>query len=197
MNLKSTSAWFAALSLAIALTTAAPVQAQVGLVGVASGSYRGLTAPNPVLRFSYLVFGYGNGSADGLAIWRGPDSTIVWRVTSVMSVEFTPGTTSQAFAGPIVAIFGTPPPGFAVGATAYTASNDDPDGTASLDVVPPPALVLAQLTALIGSTAAAQVMAQVGNLSTIQQIVLLAQLVPFIPGPTFTPLLDGNIWIRP
>lgn len=170
----------AALSAAL-FFAAAPAHAQ-RLVGTGHGSYKALNSTK-ILHFSYFVKDEGHGAASGFAIWRGPDSIVLWRVTSVMTM---PGTATQAFAGPILAVIGTPPKGYKVGATAYTASNDNGRGkideTASLSVVPPI------------SSLPFTVPPQFGTLTTIQQIIGLLTLLK-LP-PVFRPLLRGNIWIR-
>lgn len=175
----------AALSVGALFLAAAPAQAQ-GLVSIGSGSYTSPSNPLQTSRFSYFVTERGNGAAEGLAIWVFPNATFVVRVTSVGFFELTPGTTSLAFAGPIVAIFGTPPGPAAVGNTAYSAFNDNgcnaADETAGFSVVPPLSTI-------------PPVPPQYGNLTTIQQLVGYFTFYHF-PPPVWAPLLRGNIWIR-
>jgi hypothetical protein len=180
MKLTSKTAIQATLSAVLLLGAAAPTQAQ-GLVSAGNGKYPAFSEPI-TLHFTYFLMDKGNDKADGLAIWRGPNSITLWRITSWGFFEFTPGKRSLAFAGKVVAIIGDPPPGASVGATAFTAMNDEPDGTSSLSFVPP-------------ASALPPLPPQFGDLSTIQQIVGFLALLN-APPPVFQPLQQGNIWIR-
>lgn len=82
------------------------------------GSYLSPASGVDINSFAYFLTDRGNGTARGLVYWQLPNITVVWRVTSFGFYEFTPGTTSLAFAGPIVSILGTPRPGVEVGSTA-------------------------------------------------------------------------------
>lgn len=158
----------ALLVAALLFFTAAPAAAQTQLVGTGRGDY---LAPNGVNvhSFTYYLTQSSNGTVHGFALWRLSNSLILWRIDSVA----TNGAT-QAFAGPIVAVAGTPPASFAVGVTAFTAVEDN--GFASADRT-------------VGLSA---VPAALGN-PTIQQIQQV--LGPPPPG-TYRSLLNGNIWIR-
>lgn len=161
------SSALALLSAAVFLfPAAAPAQAETQIVAAGHGTYEALTSPS-ILEFTFLVKQTGNGSTQGLAIWHGPNSYIVWSVTSAMYIDET-----VLFAGEIVWILGTPPPGYSVGITAFTAVNDNGPGftdeIASISVVPP----------------------EFGN-PTIQAIVAF---IGAPPAAAFRTLLSGNIW---
>lgn len=162
--------------LTVALTTlffaAAPAEAQ-GLVGIGAGSYDSPSNPGNVSRFSYFLTDRGNGEAGGLAVWVFPAATFVVRVSSFASYEWD-GIRSLAFAGTIVAIFGTPRGGATVGQTAFTAMRDNGRGSSD---------------ATVGFTV---VPAQFGN-PTIQQIIAINGPPP---PQAWRPLLSGNIWTR-
>ena len=162
------SAPIALLAAVLLAFSPAPARAQTGLVAAGHGSFLAFNGVD-TLRFTFAVTGQIDGPTHGFAVWRGPNSVILWQVTSSTFLG-----QAVAFAGPIVAIVGTPPPGFAVGVTAFTAAQDNgpgsTDGTSSLSVVP----------------------AMFGN-PTIQQIVAL---LAGGPPPVFLPLLSGNIWTQ-
>lgn len=146
----------------------APAESQTPLAGFGHGSYLNASGQN-TLHFTYFLAQRRNGTVRGYAVWRGPNSIIGWRVDSVMMIGAT-----QAFAGPIAWVLGTPPAGYEVGVTAFTAVNDfgrgSADQIASLSVVP----------------------SQLGNPS-IQQIIAFTGPPP---PAAFRPLLAGNIWIH-
>lgn len=175
----------AATSTALLLLAAsAPAQ---GLVSLGGGSYPSPSNPGQISSFSYIVVEGGNGATHGYALWVFPEVAIAVQVTSFGFFELVPGTTSLAFAGPIVGIVGTPGGGgAALGRTAFTAVNDNGpggvDSTAGLSLVPP-------LSAL------PPLPPVLGDLTTIQQIVALGQLLN-VPPPVFAPLQTGNIWIH-
>jgi hypothetical protein len=159
------SSAIAALSAA-ALAFPAASSAQAQIVAVGHGTYEAFTQPS-ILEFTFLVKQTSNGSTQGLAVWKGPESVTVWNVSSAMKIDDT-----VLFAGEILWTLGTPPPGQEVGVTAFTAVKDNGPGftdeTASLSVVP----------------------AAFGN-PTIQEIV--AFIGP--PPPAgFRTLLTGNIF---
>ena len=159
------SSAIAALS-AVALAFPAAQSAQAQIVAAGHGTYEALSAPI-VLEFTFLVKQTSDGSTQGMAVWKGPESVTVWNVSSSMQLGDT-----VLFAGEIVATLGNPPPGHVVGVTAFTAVKDNGPGfsdeTASLSVVP----------------------AAFGN-PTIQEIV--AFIGP-PPPANFRTLLTGNIY---
>jgi len=165
MLLKNTLPVLSAVLLSFAAAPAAPsAPSHNQLVSRGHGSYLAFNQ-QVVLDFTYVVRGEENGTVEGFAIWRGPNSVTIWQVSSFTFVG-----EALVFAGPIIKVIGTPPPGHAVGLTAFTAVKDNgsADETASLSVVPP----------------------QFGN-PTVQQIIALIG-----PPPAYLPLLSGSIWIR-
>lgn len=175
----------AALTAAFLFVATATAPAQ-GLVSLGRGSYASPADPQTVSQFSYFLTDRGNGAAHGYAIWSFPATTIVVRVTSFGFFDLPQGggtTTALAFAGPIVAVLGTPTnPNAVVGRTVFTVFDDDgrhADQTIGLNHAPLPS----QVPPIPG----------IGDLTTIQQIALL---LPFFPPPVWTPLLAGDVWIR-
>jgi hypothetical protein len=174
---------FAAAALLLA-AAAAPAQ---GPLSLGFGRYQSPSNPEQTSYFSHVIVGGGNNTAHGYAVWVFPEVIIAVDVTSFGFFELTPGKTSFAFAGPIVGILGTPGSGGAeIGRTAFTAVNDNgfgqPDETAGMSLVPP----LSSLPPLPPA---------LGNLTTIQQIVALGQLLQ-VPPPVFAPLQSGHIWVH-
>jgi hypothetical protein len=196
MQRERRSTTLGALSAAVLFLATAPAAAQ-GLVSIGSGSY---TSPSEgtTSRFSYYLTDRGNGAAQGYAIWLFPNSAIAVEVTSFGFLQPLP--TSLSFAGPIVAVLGTPPSSNAVvGRTAYTAFNDNghhaADETVGFDVAPLPSDPLVQF--LVGQFP--PLAGQIGDLTTIQQIAALGQFLARIgqlPPPPWTTLLRGDVWIR-
>ena len=163
-----TSALAALSAAALLVPAATPATAHGGAVAAGHGTY--LAADQTTtLGFTFVVHEAHDGSIQGYALWKGPLSTTLWEVSSLMHVG-----EMVLFAGEIVGTTGTPPPGHAVGVTAATAVHDNGPGfmddIASISVVPP----------------------EFGN-PTIQQLVAL-----FGPPPpqAFRPLLSGNIWTQ-
>jgi len=176
-----------AAASAAAILLAAPAAPAQGLVSIGSGSYESPSNPGQTSYFAHIIAQGGNGAAHGHAVWMFPNVIIAVEVTSLGFFELTPGTTSLAFAGPIVGILGTPGSGGAeIGRTAFTAVNDNGPGgvdeVLGMSLVPP----LSSLPPLPPA---------LGNLTTIQQIVALGQLLQ-LPPPVFAPLQTGNIWVR-
>ena len=157
VQLRSTSSAITALSVAFLLfSAAAPTQAQSAFVTGGHGRY---VAFNQVdtLRFNFFVAAQAGGAAQGYALWRGPDSIILWQVTSAMTLGQT-----VAFAGPVVWTHGSPPPGYVVGAQAFTAVNDNGPGSAD-------------------DIASISVLPQSYGNPTIQQIIAIAGPPPALP----------------
>jgi len=170
MLLSFRSGFLAVVSAFLLCFAASPAQASTQVLSTGYGSYLASNQTS-VLEFSYAVT-QRNGVVQGLGIWQGPGSVTVFRVDS--AVYLSDGET-LAFAGVVVAIFGTPPPnGATVGGTVFTAFQDNgfgpADQTVSLSAVPP----------------------GFGNL-TAQQII---GLIGEPPPQAFRPLLTGNVWIR-
>lgn len=167
MFLSIRSVLLAAFSSVFLLLAPAPAQAQGQFVSAGHGTYLAADQTT-VLEFTYVVRVSPNGSVQGFAAWRGPDSITIWRVDSAMFIDET-----LAFAGQIVSVFGSPPPGQVVGGTVFTAFKDNGpasvDETLSLSAVPP----------------------EFGN-PTIQQIIAL---IGAPPPQAYRPLLTGNVWI--
>jgi hypothetical protein len=187
MKLTNRTAVHAVLSAALLLGAAAPAPAQ-GIVSIGKGSYKSPSNPEQTSHFRYYLTDRGNGAARGYAIWFFPKSTIVVRVTSFgfFNLKHPPTglVPSLAFAGPIVAVFGTPSgPNAVVGRTAFSAFIDNgrrvADETAGFSVAPLPS----QVPPIPG----------IGDLTTIQQLALL---LPLSPPPLWASLVRGNVWIR-
>jgi hypothetical protein len=167
MFLSIRSVLLAAFSALFLLFAPAPAQAQGQFVSAGHGTYLAADQTT-VLEFTYVIKVNSNGSAHGFAAWRGPDSLTIWRVDSATFIDET-----LAFAGQVVAIFGSPPPGQVVGGSVFTGFRDNGPGsvdeTLSLSVVPP----------------------EFGN-PTIQEIIAL---IGAPPPQAYRPLLTGNVWI--
>lgn len=192
MQLKLRSTMFAALSAAALFFAAAPAEAQ-GLVSIGRGSYKSPNNPEQTSHFAYYLSERRTGKVRGYAIWFFPKSTIVVRVTSYGFFKLTPNSDKEslAFAGPIVAVFGTPSgPNAVVGRTAYSAFNDNPDETAGFSVAPRPADLLAPPFNFPG------VPPFLGDLTTIQQLFKLLQILGPFGTPRWAPLTRGNVWVR-
>lgn len=156
-----------ALSTVALFFTAAPAQAQTGVVAVGHGTYQSPTTPN-VTAFTFTVREANDGSTDGLVVVHAPTAIILATPTSHMRIGG-----SLLFAGEIFAILGSDP-NLQVGQTAFAAVNDN--GPGSTD----------------GITGFGVIPLAFGN-PTIQQIVAI--LGP-PPPQDFRPLLSGNIWVR-
>jgi len=178
---------FAALSAAVLFLAAAPAEAQ-GLVSVGRGSYKS-PAAGTISHFGYYLTKRRSGAVHGHAVWVFPEATIVVRVTSYGFFKLPHGTgttTALGFAGPIVAVYGTPRgPNAVVGRTAFSAFNDNgrraADDTVGFSVAPLPSQIPPPLRPLAG------------DLTSIHQI---AKLLPFFPPPVWAPLLRGNVFTR-
>jgi len=185
MHRTSKSLWTVALATALPFFAASPAQAQ-GLVSIGAGSYVSPSNPSQTSSFVHFIWEGWNGRVHGRAIWFFPDATIVASVTSYEYHEFTPGTTSLAFAGAIRSVYGTPAgPLATVGRTVYAAVNDNgwgaADETTGMSLLPPPAFL-------------PPILPQFGDLTTIQQLLAFFEYYSsIIPGPVWAPLVSGNI----
>jgi len=183
MMRKTKALFLATLATVATFFAASPANAQ-GIVSAGSGSYLSPSDPTQTSSFVHLIQEGRGGTVQGTGIWFFPNSTVVVDITSYEHYEFTPGTTSLAFAGTISAIYGTPSnPLATVGRTIFVAVNDNgfgvADETSGLSLLPP-------LSAL------PPVPPQFGDLSTIQQLLGFFEFYGF-PSPTMVPLISGNI----
>jgi hypothetical protein len=144
-------------------------QSEAFLIG--HGTYQSSTQDTAY--FDYVAKQHGDGSADGVAVWRVAGTIMLIRLTSSTLING-----AMALAGPFVAVLGTPPPpqfGIEVGGTAFFAVQDNGPGSAD------------RTTGISAAPAA------FGPL-TIQQIIALGG-GGGPPPEAFRPLLSGNIRI--
>lgn len=183
MFLDTQSLLISNLATVATFLAATPAQARA-TVSVGAGSYISPSDATQTSAFVHLIQDNWAGTVHSTGIWFFPNATDVVDITSYAYYEFTPGTTSLAFAGTISAIYGAPPnPLSTVGRTVYVVVNDNGFGGAD---------ETSGLSLLLPVSALPPAPPQFGDLSTIQELLGYFEFCGF-PNPIRTPLIQGNI----